>query len=234
MDMEKDKMNLVLGLLRTAYNDYIAARVLLNRDYTLQGVILASTAIEKYLKTVIAMQTGKVSYVHMDRFDVLKAEFMRTEYGILFDLVDKQFLNILTKGYRYRYYNNIKEPTTLGFFKNQFLGELDGMIELLERLFILKKVKEGKEVPILSPLKMDYQVNKNPDLSENNWVTTKEKNKKSFMENNCIGFAVYLRPDNIFEEIQVSSKPMKIPYDGAMTLITVNEQGKPDLKELQV
>lgn len=219
--MGNDRTNLVLGLLRTAYNDYIAARVLLNRNYTLQGVILASTAVEKYLKTVIAMHSGKVSYVHMDQFEVLKAEFMETEYGVLFEKVDPIFLDILVKGYRYRYYNNIKEPSTLGFFKNQFLGELDGMIELFERLFILKKVKDGKEEAILSPLKMDYNVNKNPDLSENNWVTTPEKDKKAFMENNCVGFAVYLQPDNIYEEIHVSSKPIFIPYEGKMIQITI-------------
>lgn len=232
--MESQKNKLVPGLLRTAYNDYIAARVLLNRNYTMQGVILASTAIEKYLKTVIAMHTGKVSHIHMDRFDMLKDEFMKTGYGVLFERVDKQFLNILYKGYRFRYYDNIKEPTTIGFFKNQFLGELDGAIELLERLFILTKIKDGKEITVLSPLKMDYNVHKNPDLTENNWVATPEKDKKAFMENHCIGFAVYLRPDSIFEEIHLSSKPMKIPYHGTMMLININEKGEATMKDKKI
>jgi hypothetical protein len=39
--MKNSTHNLTLGLLRAAYNDYIAARVLLNKDYTLQGAILA-------------------------------------------------------------------------------------------------------------------------------------------------------------------------------------------------
>lgn len=224
--MEKNQTNLVLGLLRAAYNDYIAARVLLNRNYTLQGVTLASTAVEKYFKAAIALSTGKVSHVHMDRSELLRKEVSEIGYSLLIEKIDKSFLDILSKGYRLRYYDNIREPITIGFFKNQFLGELDGTIELCERLFILHKVKDGKTEKLLSPLKMDYNVNKNPDLSENNWVTTPEKDKKKFMENNCIGFAVYLRPDSIFEEIYVSSIPMKISYDGKMLLIKVNEEGK--------
>jgi hypothetical protein len=72
---------------------------------------------------------------------------------------------------------------------------------------------------------MDYNIHKNPDLSENNWVATREKDKRRFMENDCIGFAVHLKPNNIFEEIRVSSKPMFIPYDGTMLLIDLKEEG---------
>ncbi len=118
-------------------------------------------------------------------------------YGVIFEKVDPKFFDILSLAYRFRYYDNIEQPTTIGFFKNQFLGELDGAVELFERLFIVAKIKDGKTEPALSPLKVDYQIAKNPDLRENNWVTTDEKDKKKFMENNCIGFAVYLRPDKV-------------------------------------
>lgn len=218
------KTNLVLGFLRMAYKDYIAARVLLNRGYTLQGVIIASTAIEKYFKATLTLFSDKPANVHMDRFELIKKAIEDIGFGVLIEKIDPLFIEILGKAYRLRYYDNVTEPITIGFFKNQFIGELDGTIELFERLFTITNGDANEQ--ILTPLKQDYNVSQNPDLSENNWVTTKEKNKKLFMETNCIGFAVYVHPDNVFEEIEVSSIAMNIPYNGSMMLIKLKDDGK--------
>jgi len=216
-----NRVNQTLGYLKLAYNDYIAARVLLNKNYTLQGVTLASTAIEKYFKAAIFMFTGKRPEVHLDRFQILEKEISAIGYQILFDKIDPGFLNILSKAYQLRYYDKLMAPITIGFFKNQFLGELDGAVELLERLFILKHAKTG--APILSPLKWEYKAGNN-DLLKNNWVATEKKDKKAFMETGCEGFAIHILPGNLFNEINVSSKKMDIPYQGKMILIDV----KPD------
>lgn len=222
MNNSDDRTNLALGFLRTAYKDYIAARVLLNKGYTIQGVMLASTAIEKYFKAGICICTGKLIHKHLDRFDIIKKAVEDMGYGILIEKIDPAFIEILSKAYTLRYYDKIKEPITIGFFKNQFLGELDGAVELFERLFVLSKT-DTKE-PVLTPLKQDYK-SKNPDLFENNWVTTEKKDKKIFMETDCEGFAIHILPFNVFEEIHVSSVKMTLPYTGTMTLINVNGEG---------
>ena len=41
------------ALIDLGYRDYIAARFLLNNHFIVQGLTLASTAVEKYLKAVI-------------------------------------------------------------------------------------------------------------------------------------------------------------------------------------
>ena len=120
--MDSNRMNLALGFLRTAYSDYIAARVLLNRGYTLQGMMLASTAIEKYFKTAICIWTGKVTKVHMDNFDAIRQKVVEMGYGRLIEKIDPQFLELLSKAYKIRYYDDITESMTIGFFRNQFLG----------------------------------------------------------------------------------------------------------------
>jgi HEPN domain-containing protein len=217
--MDSNRTNLALGYLRTAYNDYIAARVLLNRGYTLQGAMLSSTAIEKYFKAGICLATGEILKVHMDRFEVIKNQVIEMGYGILIEKIDSIFFDLLSKAYIVRYYDNITEPFTIGFFRNQFLGELDGAVELFELLFVLSKKRSDEKV--LSPLKMDYRTG-NPDLFENNWVTTKEKDKKKFMETDCKGFAVHILPGNLFEEIHVTSQNLHVPYEGTMTLIKIN------------
>ena len=223
MDQLDERVNLALGFLRMAYNDYIAARVLLNRNYTMQGVMLASTSIERYFKTVICIYTGEKLRGHLDKFEDFKRAVEEMGYGLLIEKMDPLFIDLLAKAYKLRYYDTIKEPTSIGFFKNQFLGELDGLVELFERLVIITR---GDREPILSPYKKAYKEN-NPDLMENNWIAMKI-DKKKFMETDCIGFAIYVHPNNVFEEINVSSEKMALPYDGSMTLINVKGDAKDD------
>ncbi len=58
--------------IECSVRDYIAARVPLNSDYTLQGVMLASTAIEKYFKAAICLFTKNVPHVHLHKFEKIK------------------------------------------------------------------------------------------------------------------------------------------------------------------
>ena len=217
---QEERVNKSLGLIRTAYNDYIASRVLLNKNYTLQGVILASTALEKYFKAIIVNQTGKIKYVHFDKFDKLRRAVEEAGYSVLIEKIDPKFIEILIKVYPLRYYDNIEYPTSIGFFKNQFLGELDQAVYWFDKAMILFDDKGT----VLSPVRRDFQ-NKNPDLFENNWVTQKAIDKKKFMETDCEGFAIYLHPDYLFKEVNVSSVKMTLPYDGSMYLINVTPDG---------
>ena len=220
MFSQEDRVNLALGLIRTAYNDYIAARVLLNKNYTLQGVILASTALEKYFKALILSHSGKIKRVHFDRFDQIKKAVEEIGYAVIINKIDPRFIEILTKVYPLRYYDNIESPTSVGFFKNQFLGELDQAVYWFDQAIILSDDKGT----ILSPVRRDFQ-NKNPDLFENNWIAQKPIDKKKFMETDCEGFAIYIHPRYLFAEINVSSVKMTIPYDGSMYLIDVKPDG---------
>ena len=47
------------------YQDYVAARLLLRNGLEIQGLILASTCMEKYLKEVLAT-AGKATATHLD------------------------------------------------------------------------------------------------------------------------------------------------------------------------
>ncbi len=216
MYSQEERVNIALGMIQTAYSDYIAARVLLNKNHTLQGVILASTAIEKYFKALIIAHSGINKPVHFDKFDRIKKAVEEIGYSVLIDNMDPCFIDILTKAYPLRYYDNIEFPTSIGFFKNQFLGELDQAIYFFDKAIILSNDKGA----ILSPFKLDLQ-NKNPDLLENNWVSHNPMDKKRFMEANCEGFAIYIHPQYLFHGVKVSSEKGLIPYNGSMYVINV-------------
>lgn len=211
-----ENTNLVLGFVRTAFNDYIAARVLLNKGYTMQGVMLASTAIEKSFKALICILTGRKVIGHMDKFEKFRSIIEETGFRKLIELIDSRFIDILIDAYKLRYYDTIDRPTGIGFFKNQFLGELDYAFSLFNKLYDLEN-EQGEK--ILTPLQMNYKA-KNPDLIENNWIALGIE-KKKFMETGCEGFAVYIHPNNVYSEINVSSQRMTLPYHGTMMLINV-------------
>lgn len=213
------RVNLALGLIRTAYNDYIAARVLLNKNHTLQGIILASTALEKYFKALIMSHSGKIIPVHFDRFDQIKKTVEEIGYAVIINKIDPVFIELLSKTYPLRYYDNIKSQISVGFFKNQFLGELDQAVYWFDQALILSDDKGT----VLSPVKRAVQ-GKNPDFLENNWLMQKPIDKIKFMETDCEGFAIYIDPRYLFEEVNVSSAKLTVPYEGSMTLIRV----KPD------
>lgn len=216
MFSQKERVNATLGLIRTAYNDYIAARVLLNKNYILQGVILASTALEKYFKALIISHSGKVKHVHFDKFDQLKEAVEQIGYTVIIDKMDPRFIEILTKIYPLRYYDNIKNPISIGFFKNQFLCELDQAVYWFDKALVPTDVKGT----LLSTVRQDFQ-KKNPDLIENNWITKIPIDKKKYMETDCEGYAIYIDPRNLFSEVNVSSVKLSVPYNGSMMLINV-------------
>lgn len=209
--VHSDKENKALGLLRTAYNDYIAARVLLNKGYTLQGMILASTAVEKYLKMGVCAKTGEITAVHMDKFDALKQEVIDIGYEVLFQKIDPLFFDLLSKVYPLRYYDNVKDTFSIGFFKNQLLGELDTAVYWFDQWMTLTKA-DTKE-PMLSPVRRDFQSG-NVDFLENNWVASKEKDKKKFMETDCVAFGLQILPVTCLKKYTYS-------VQSCMCLITV-------------
>ena len=62
----------VIEFLGAAFDDYLAARVLLLTRLPLQGAVLASTAIEKYLKAVLAFRRQKRRvHLHPDHWKEL-------------------------------------------------------------------------------------------------------------------------------------------------------------------
>lgn len=216
MNNQHDRLMKALGLIRTAYKDYIAARVLLNKNYILQGVILASTAIEKYAKALIVIHNGPIRSIHMDKLELLKQAIESIGYQVVWNKMDPKFLDILSKVYPLRYYDNVRSPTSIGFFKNQFLGELDHAVYWFDKAL----PPTDEDGTLLSPFLMDMQ-RRNPDLLENNWLAQEPKNRKKFMETDTEAFAIYLHPQHIFSEVTLSSKKVIIPYNGSMTLIDV-------------
>lgn len=191
------------------YRDYIAARFLLNNEFIIQGTTLASTAIEKYLKALIIFTSKeeKNYNYHLDNIIKLKAILEKNHYDITKNF-DPVFLNILENAYKIRYYDNLKEPIKIGFFLNQFIGELDSTIHFMETSEIhglhYKQAIQGKY----------------PILYQNNFILNKQ-DKKDFMEKPDTAFAIHIQiGSSAHIENKVVGRQIVNKYEGRLAIFS--------------
>ncbi|NAY92660.1 hypothetical protein GTQ34_12095 [Muricauda sp. JGD-17] len=203
-------------LMDLGYRDYIAARFLLNNHLIIQGLTLASTSVEKYLKAIIVFNLKhreKYNY-HFDRFEKLKNLLAKVNNDVTPEF-DPVFLEILENAFKIRYYDRIERPIFMGFYLNQFIGELDYTIDFMER-FIANSQNGGESISAYN------RAIKNNDshLYEKNFVLSKE-NKKDFMERPDVGFSVHLRIGSVVQEEKiVKGGSTKNKYEGQISKFT--------------
>ena len=212
------------ALMSIGYRDYIASRVLINNNYILQGALLASTAVEKYLKAVLALH-GFRTDIHMDNYKKFKKLFVRTPYNMMFDVLDPVFMELLAKAYRYRYLDEktITKPDTIGFLVNQFLGTLDFTILKLDSLMIIQKESnEGVKTIMDSELKMAAKRGL-PDLWVNNYVLHKI-DKTEFMNRKSAAFGFSVTPLDFGAQFEVTGTDVVGLYEGKIWTVNLNMQ----------
>jgi HEPN domain-containing protein len=197
-------------LIDLGYRDYIAARFLLNSRFVVQGLTLASTAVEKYLKAVIVFNSKEREkyHYHFDNLEKLLALVSKSNHKLI-EKVDPVFFELLESAFKIRYYDKIKNPIFIGIYLNQFIGELDSTIDLLEKFIAQTQNGETFRTGYKRAIE-----NKDPHLYENNFILT-HQNKKDFMEKPDDGFSIYLRVGGSTQEERiVKAKDIVNKYDG--------------------
>lgn len=175
VSLDPTRTNIVLGFINLGFKDYIAARTLLNEGIGkqghlgLQGSVLASTAVEKYFKAIVA-GWGKPRKWHLDK--ILLAE-VEKRGGNLHAKLNHSFLEFLMRCYTLRYFDTLEPGFTLHISSRQVLAELDFTISEVQRRFIFKR-KDGRstETPFDT-----YVESRHPLLWKNNYVLQKTDRK---------------------------------------------------------
>src|SRR5690606_33800308 len=161
-----EKCTLGSSMCELAYRDYISSRLLLNNQLVLQGLTLASTAVEKYLKAVIVFNLKEPEWInyHFDKFYKLKE--LTTKVGFrMINEFDPVFTEVLTKAFKIRYYNGLKEDIAIGIYLNQFIGELDSVVNKLETYISSTQFNGQKFSPYWRAIE-----SKDPKLYEENYI----------------------------------------------------------------
>jgi hypothetical protein len=195
------------NLMILGYRDYIAARFLLNNDFLIQGITFASTAVEKYLK-VLLLVAGKKRKLHLENWKEIKNLLHINGIDIFNDL-DINFLKLLSKVYKLRYYDKIENQVNYGFIKWQALGELDFAINIIENRTTLK-LSSGDLWK--SPYKAAVEV-KEQALFEENYILN-GIDKKEYMERE--GKYVVLNIDMNLDEFLIEGPLKQENYEGSI------------------
>jgi hypothetical protein len=203
-------------LVDLGFRDYIAARFLLNNHLIIQGLTLASTSVEKYLKALIVFnfKDREKYHYHFDRFELLKNVLAKVNNDVTEEF-DPVFLEILENAFKIRYYDKIEKPIFMGFYINQFIGELDYTIDFMER-FIANSQNEGESMSAYN------RAIKNNDshLYENNFILSKE-NKKDFMEKPDVGFSIHIQIGSVVQNEKIVKGGLtKKKYEGQISKFT--------------
>lgn len=219
-----DNNLLAYKLLSSAYDDYITARYLLNQEkYLLQAVTLASTGVEKYIKSVLAViGQGSCMRFHLHQIDKLK-KLLSDHYTDFTRFFDAYFLEILGLAYQYRYYD-VEQKASIGFFINQFIGELDFVVYYVEYK-IFPDGKDGNGQPLRTAYKTQVE-QRSEDLYLNNYILN-QISKKEHMEKPGNAYALHL-DHRLLHAIIISGKNIAVPYEGQMMRIHV--QSSDDVK----
>lgn len=200
-------------LIASSYDDYLAARLLINSGLIFQGATMANYAIEKYLKVYLKLLNVSYNYFHLETksLDRIKRYFKNTQYRDILSLMDQGFLKILSRTFDWRYHDNIQQPENIGFLINQFLGELDCLYNRMDKMFSIDgwATKYKREV-----------AEKNEFLFQNNFVLN-GIDKAEFMSRSTRAFILYYNPTKqLMLDLKINFD-IELSYEGAIQIINV-------------
>lgn len=203
------------SLLFTAFKDYIGARVLINNSLIIQGLTLASSAIEKYIKAYLVAVGKKPRWVHLDNLSELKKQF-GTDHSEVLDKLDHNLLSILGKAYAYRYFDQKTEVDYIGVSINQLLAELDYTVDFFEDVIEPFDIASGAKIDSWYHISANA---KEKHLVDNNYLH-KGVSKKEFMERPTLLYSLRINPGKNADEqlvLEMLIKHEGIPYEGLIS-----------------
>ena len=130
----------VLDFLHLGFKDYLGARALLRASLPIQGAILGSTAIEKYLKAFLAHR-GNEAHGHLKR---AHWNALRSYLPDLWARLNPSFFLFLKRCYDLRYTDHLVPGFNLVAYSREVLAELDHSIALMHDRFNFVRDGQGR------------------------------------------------------------------------------------------
>nr|WP_315020195.1 HEPN domain-containing protein [uncultured Aminipila sp.] len=134
-EINEEQFKQISGFLNIAYKDYLAARTLLNNGLLYRGIIIANTAVEKYLKAYCLVQGSKKKSHNAIK---LYNEIKKNEPDLVIcNSINSDFIEMISKAYELRYFdgailNNGNKNFYLCVAQKKILAELDYTVHILQ------------------------------------------------------------------------------------------------------
>lgn len=164
------------------FKDYLASRVLLEREMLIQAATLSCTAVEKMLKCNFTVRNKKLRG-HLNNWNDKKLSDIAKDYGL-----NQCFLKLLQIIYRARYIDNLDRNLSFSIERLKFLAELDFTISKLSNS--AKIYQDGK---LKSPYQSAVEAG-NESLIKDNWILS-ELDKTKYVMQPDIAEAYYINTD---------------------------------------
>lgn len=185
-DIPADQIGLVVGHFRLlGYLDYVAARLLLRNGLEIQGLILASTSIEKYLKALLAT-AGKATATHLDSVGFVEVVLQSGRDVLAY--ISRSFLEYLGRAYAFRYLESNSGPASIAVEQRKLLAELDYSVSQFESAIILAV----NGVIQKSNYAFAVEAHDSRVWAENHILTG--TSKSAFVEDHCPLYCMAIRP----------------------------------------
>lgn len=124
-----------LAFLNLAFGDYVSSRVLLLQGLLPQGAGMAATAVEKYLKAILAVQ-GQVVRGHLTQRLLRTIENHQPKLHADLNI---DFINYLARAYTLRYFDNLHPGFNIVVSQFRTLAALDVMVAVIDHGFDVQR-----------------------------------------------------------------------------------------------
>ncbi|MFV8391908.1 HEPN domain-containing protein [Flavobacterium sp. LB2P6] len=189
----KQNALILLSFLKNAYDDYLAARTLLNHNLILQGTILATTSIEKYFKAILTFKGDTLKHSHSLK-KLLPS--IKNFDSTLYNKLDIAFLELIDRSYNLRYIDSAPARFKIDLSKRNILANLDYTISLLHDKM---KVQNEKGEFNKSIYQNDLE-SKREELITDNYLFNNQT-KEEFIKGFDFCYQINITDDKSFVEI---------------------------------
>lgn len=175
----------ILEFLGLGFKDYIGARTLLLSELPLQGATLGSSAIEKYIKAVLAARgeeaQGHLKLTHIKSLNNYVPELARK--------LNPEFLAFLQKCYSLRYTDRLPPDFNVAIYARETLAELDHTIFSME--FQLN-FRNSNNTEIMTMYRSALKSNDSRLLTANHVLS--KQDKVDFLKQPDVAYSIRNRP----------------------------------------
>ncbi len=147
--MTDQKHHKSIDYLDLAQDDYIAARLLLRTGLLPQGVAVAATAVEKYLKAALALR----NYYSKKHLDSGLIQAIGKLFPDLSNVLNQDFLKYLKHGFMLRYATADSDGFSIVINQHRTLIALDEEILKIDSGFLLKQGGSNIDTPLRRAIK---------------------------------------------------------------------------------
>lgn len=191
---------MIIGYKAMAYKDYKAARHLINSGFLHQGALLINTCLEKEIK----------AYLFVANIDVAKNHETSKLLNLLSTIenvnwvkdINPEFIKVISKIYKTRYFENLGPGFNFVINKNKFLAELDFTYSLLESMSVMTSMNRNTDNPFIKSRYQEAIKEKEEIIYLNNYILNNIP-KEDFLN----------QPEMIYEfRIALSHHPVEGEY----------------------